>query len=253
MNGTFTFSTDRAFNAADPRTYPERLSIRVPIASDILLPNHVAVFFAQDQWRRQNLTLNMGVRYDVEMTPVNNANNPFFAPGEHSVDKNNLAPRLGFTWNPGGNSIGVAGRIWDLLRQGHAPGSTPFLAAGVYSPSFVTNYPNDRADPGPSAGRLPTDPMLVGGPTVNRALLSTLVPPGTSARNTGIVNLDNPDRTVPKTHQVTIGYKRQLARQMAVNIDYVHSWNRDQLMRYDLNPGLRVDTSRTRRIVYTDS
>ena len=29
-NGTFSFNSDRAFNAADPSTYPERFSIRVP-------------------------------------------------------------------------------------------------------------------------------------------------------------------------------------------------------------------------------
>ena len=34
MNGTFFFNTDSAFNAADPRTYPERMSIRVPGSQD---------------------------------------------------------------------------------------------------------------------------------------------------------------------------------------------------------------------------
>jgi hypothetical protein len=58
---------------------------------------------------------------------------------------------------------------------------------------------------------------------------------------------------VPKTHQVSFGYERQLAQQMAFTLDYIHSWNRDQLITYDLNPGLRVDTSRTGKIVYTDT
>src|SRR5438093_13028463 len=71
-------------------------------------------------------------------------------------------------------------------------------------------------------------------------------------RNTGIVYLDNPDRVVPATHQISLGYERQLAPQVAVTADYIHSWNRDQLITFDLNPGLRVDTSRTGRIVYTD-
>ena len=59
--------------------------------------------------------------------------------------------------------------------------------------------------------------MLVNGPTVNRALLNAQVPPGTIARNTGVVYLDNPDRIVPNTHQVTMGNERQLGRQLAVN------------------------------------
>src|SRR5712692_11979204 len=48
MNGRFTFSTDKAFNRNDPSTYPERLFIRVPSPSDILMPTSVAVLFAQD-------------------------------------------------------------------------------------------------------------------------------------------------------------------------------------------------------------
>ena len=41
MNGRFTFSTDLAFDPNDPRTYPERLSIRVPAATDIKMPTQV--------------------------------------------------------------------------------------------------------------------------------------------------------------------------------------------------------------------
>jgi hypothetical protein len=253
MNGTFTFSTDTAFNVADPRTYPERLSIRVPAASDILLPTHVAVFFAQNQFRRNNLSLNIGARYDLEVTPLNHTNNPFFAPGEYAVDRNNVAPRIGFNWNPGGSSTsafrGGYGIFYDKVTL---QVSTQYLTQPVFSSSFVTNFPTDRADAGPSAGRFPTDPMLVNGPTVNRALLNALVPPGTLSRNTGLVFLDNPDRVVPNTHQVTMGYERQLGRQLAVNLDYVHSWNRDQLMRFDMNPGTRVNTTRTGAITYTD-
>jgi hypothetical protein len=128
----------------------------------------------------------------------------------------------------------------------------PFIQSGVYSPSFTAFFPTDRADRGPSQGQMPANPMLVGGPVVNRALLNTLFPPGSLARNTGIVYLDNPDRVVPHSHQVTLGYERQLGPQLAASVDYVHSWDRDLLVTYNLNPGLRVNTSRTGQIVYTD-
>ena len=72
MNGRFQFSTDLRVQSEQPRTYPERLFIRVPAASDILLPTHVGVLFAQDKWARGNLTLNLGVRYDIETTPMPN-------------------------------------------------------------------------------------------------------------------------------------------------------------------------------------
>jgi hypothetical protein len=253
MNGRFVFSTDRAFNASDPRTYPERLLIRVPSPSDILMPTHVAVFFVQDKWQRQNLTMNLGVRYDLEMTPLENAYNPFFAKGEYAVDKNNVSPRIGFAWRPAASAT-------SLLRGGYGvfydkvtlQTTTPFVSTGVYSSSFTASFPRSAADPGPSRGEFPNDEMLRGGPVVNRTLLNALFPLGSIGRNTGNVFIDNPDRIVPKVHQVTFGYERQLAQQMAVTVDYIHSWNRDQLMNYDLNPGLRINTTRTGLINYTD-
>jgi hypothetical protein len=253
MNGRFAFSTDRAFNASDPRTYPERLFIRVPEPSDIVMPTHVAVFFVQDKWQRHNLTLNLGVRYDLEITPLENAYNPFFEKGNYAVDKNNLAPRIGFAWRPRGSATsllrGGYGTFYDKITL---QTTTPFVSTGVYSSSFTAAFPTSAADPGPSRGEFPTDPMLRGGPVVNRSLLNSLFPLGSIGRNTGMVFIDNPDRVVPKVHQVTFGYERQLAQQMAVTVDFIHSWNRDQLINFDLNPALRVDTSRTGRLVYTD-
>src|SRR5262245_6710373 len=254
MNGRFGFATDKPFNRNDPSTYPERLTIRVPAASDIFMPTHVGVLFAQDQWRRENLTLNLGIRYDVEFTPINNDANPLFKGRDaYAVDKNNIAPRLGVTWNPFGSTKSVIrggyGIFYDKLTL---QTTTPFVSQGVYSSSFTAAFPINAADPGPSRGLLPTDQMLINGPVVNRALLNTIYPVGSTSRNTGNVFLDNPDRFVPNTHQLTLGYERQLAAMMAVTVDYVHSWNRDQLINFDLNPSQRVDTSRTGALNFTD-
>jgi hypothetical protein len=253
MNGRFFFPSDRAYNANTPATYPERLQIRVPSASNILMPNNVFVLFAQDKWHRGDLTLNLGLRYDVELLPLGNPFNPFFSGGGHAVDKNNIAPRLGFTWKPSatGTSIvrGGYGIFYDKITM---ITTTPFVSTGVFSDSFTASFPASSADPGPSRGQLPTDPMLVNGPVVNRALINALFPPGSIGRNTGTVYLDNPDRQVPQVQQLSVGYERQIGQHMAVTADYIRSWNLDQLINYDLNPGLRVDTSRTGRINYTD-
>jgi hypothetical protein len=253
MNGRFVFATDFAFNRNDSSTYPERLFIRVPAASDIRIPTHVGVLFAQDKWRRGNLTLNAGVRYDIEVSPLHNSFNPLFKGDEYAVDKNNIAPRVGFAWQPGGSTTSLfRGGYGIFFDKTTLITIKDFVTQGVYSSSFTASFPNDRADAGPGRGQLPTDPMLVNGPVVNRALLNALFPAGSIGRNTGVVFLDNPDRVVPNTHQATFGYQRELARQMAFTVDYVHSWNRDQLVSFDLNPSLRVDTSRTGRLVYTD-
>jgi hypothetical protein len=253
MNGRFTFPSDRAFNAADPSTYPERLFIRVPSAGDIFMPTHVGVLFVQDKYQVRDVTLNFGLRYDIEGTPIDNTFNPFFAPGEYVIDRNNFSPRIGINWKPLGSHTAVVrggyGIFYDKITL---ITTTPFVSTGVFSPSFVVSFPNDRADGGPSSGRMPTDPMLVNGPFVDRARLNQLFPPGALVQNRGTIYLDNPDRQVPSTHQVTLGYERQLGTQMALALDYVHSWNRDQLITFNLNPGVRANTSRTGPQTYTD-
>ena len=64
-------------------------------------------------------------------------------------------------------------------------------------------------------------------------------------KNTGTVTLDNPDRVIPHTDQITTGYERQLWNTISVSADYVHARAREQFMLQDLNPGLRATTSRT--------
>src|SRR4030095_4510669 len=98
---------------------------------------------------------------------------------------------------------------------------------------------------GPSAGRLPADPMLVNGPVVNRALLNSLYPSGTKQKNTQTVQFDNPDRGLPYTKQASVGYERQLTGVMAVSVDYIRNDLKDLYLRKDLNPGLRDSTGRT--------
>ena len=136
--------------------------------------------FAQDKWHLRNLTINAGIRYDVEVTRLNNQFNPLFQPGKYAVDKNNFAPRVGLAWKPGGSERSLVrggyGIFYDKIVLQTL---TQFVTNGVYSSSFVAAFPADRADPGPGRGQLPTDPMLVNGPVVNRALVNGLFPPGT--------------------------------------------------------------------------
>jgi Carboxypeptidase regulatory-like domain/TonB-dependent Receptor Plug Domain len=247
MNGTFIFNTDSAFNASDPRTYPERMSIRVPGSQDFMVKGHFIAGFIQDKWKlNERLIMNLGLRYDLEVVPVREADNPEFGEGEYPVDKNNLSPRVGFTY-----SLDDAGR--SLVRGGIGLfyQKTPFnvignfISNGVFSDSFTVLFPANGVDPGPSRGQFPTDPFLVNGPTVNRALLSQQFPPGTLRRNSGDVFLDNPDRTEAYSRQYTLGYERELLANLSARVDYIRSENRDQIVRDNLNPPTRVSTSRT--------
>jgi hypothetical protein len=85
--------------------------------------------------------------------------------------------------------------------------------------------------------------MLVNGPYVNRALLDQLYPPGTTLRNTGMVVFDAADRKQPYAHQFTLGYVRELAPSLALNVDYVRIANKDMFLSRNLNPMVRATTN----------
>ncbi len=252
LNGTFTFRSDLPFSATDPRTYPERLQVRVPGGLNRYQKAHFVAAFAQDKWRlNARTTLSVGLRYDLEIQPISEVDNPAFSdPGAYPADRNNVAPRVGLTYDLSGDGKSVVrggyGRFYDKT---HFELISAILTAGAFSDSFLVQFPTNNADPGPTNGTLPTDPMLVGGPTVNRTLLASLYPPGSRVKNTGLVTLDNPDRVIPHTDQITAGYERQLLTTLSISADYVRARARDQFMLQDLNPGLRTSTARTATLV----
>jgi hypothetical protein len=139
---------------------------------------------------------------------------------------------------------------WGLFYQRTQFGVTDrYFTSGVYADSFTVSFPANNIDPGPSNGRFPTDPMLAyvqtNGLTVNRTLLNQLYPVGVRQKNAGTVALDDPDRHRPYNNQFTLGFQHQLSSSTALTVDYVRNLTRDLLILKDLNPGVRVNTSRT--------
>ncbi|HET7618264.1 MAG TPA: TonB-dependent receptor [Vicinamibacterales bacterium] len=245
LNGTFSFGRSNGpFNAADPRTYPDRLSIRVGGPNRSFEKTSYLAGFAQDKWRFNNrLTVSLGLRYDLEVIPVPEEDNPLVEPGEYPVDKNNFAPRIGFSYDLNGNGDSVVrggyGRFFDKTHFELIGG---FFTDTVFTNSFTMNFPLDNFDPGPRNGQFPTDPLLVNGPVLNRDLVDSLFTPGTRLRNTG-PTWDSADRVNPYTDQFSIGYQREVFANSSISADYVHARSRDLLMFLQLNPTLRATSN----------
>jgi carboxypeptidase family protein/TonB-dependent receptor-like protein len=227
LNGVFSFPTDAPFDPANASTYPERLQIRVPAAQKFVVIAHNPSVFAQDDWKvNRRLTLNLGLRYDDESI---------------SQDNDNFSPRVGFAYDIGGQGKTVVRGGFGYFYQ-NTPFEliTQFRTARPFSDSFVRAFPLIDVDPGPNNDLFPTDPTLVNGPVVDRALIQSLVGSGTLVPNPDPI-VDQRGRRMPYTRSLTIGFQRELLPNLALTVDYLHQDGIDQLISANLNAGTRAN------------
>ncbi len=206
FRGTYTFPTLQRFIDGSP-------SILTVLQGDSNLdrPNALVGLYLQDDWRlTPNFTLNAGLRWDYETGKVEAERAITGEPGAGtSVDRNNFGPRLGFVWAPRGTReqaiYGGAGVYYDqviLNVQGNARFTPPkIIALRIDNPSF----------PNPFAGG------------------STTIPPS----DIQVV----PELTTPYSVNASIGYRRELARDLGVDVSVVHNRGYGHILRVNENAG----------------
>jgi Carboxypeptidase regulatory-like domain len=263
MNGSYVFRNggDRPFNPADPRSYPERLTIRVPSPLTYELVMHVYEIFAQDKWQpAPGMTVSLGLRYDLEVMPLEeDPGNPLFSDSsKYPVDKNNFAPRLGFIWNPDGQGRSAVRAGYGIFYDKTLLGTVDnFFTDTKYASSFEAQFPVVGPDLGPRNGQFPTEPVLLTQrvdqltPAV-RAIVNATYPAGTQVRNTGTVTWDDPEREQPYFHQLSAGYEREVFRGVSASVDYVRMLGRDMFLNPNLNIATGTNTTRDGPRVFTD-
>ncbi len=190
--------------------------------------NHIALF-AQDDWRiKRNLTLNLGLRYELDTNVNNNAwygnRNPLvqsFYRGDRKRDTNNFAPRFGFNWatNDGRTSVhGGYGIYYDRVTLELAS-----LERGLDGRALAIEVRagNALSDPtgapifiNPATGRF--QPFA---PTFSNPFTGFILP-GAGASGINIIdnNLQN-----PMVQQFNFGIQRELTKDLVVKVDYLHN------------------------------
>ena len=112
QNGVYRFAGSPAV-APTPFQFTQAFAL-VPEARLMFPKAYVLAGFFQDDWRvRNNLTLNLGLRYDVEFIKD-------IPDWPAPTDKNNLDPRLGFAWDPKGDQKWAVRGGFGGFTQQHA-------------------------------------------------------------------------------------------------------------------------------------
>jgi hypothetical protein len=184
--------------------------------------------FVQDDWRvSPRLTLNLGLRYELD-TDVKNVSrngeiNPLVAPflrGERGRDKNNFAPRVGFNWatTDGRTSLhGGYGIYYDRvtleiqsLERGLDGRALP---VEVRAGNLFFIPPPCLFDP--VCGQFPPP-----APTLSNPFTGFLLP-GAGA---GGINIIDSRLQNPMVQQTNVGIQHEFASDYVVRADYLHNF-----------------------------
>jgi len=229
--GTWTFTADQFFDG----TAASIAALRNPTTFTASFPNVVRELknywingYGQDEWKPlSNVTLNFGVRYDLQYHSFNNQLN--FA-GRESLkqlidpttrhDNNNIGPRVGMAWDVRNDTktlVRVAyGRFYQYLPQG---GLRNELGTLLQNSISITNptYPD------PYGGRTP------------QSFVTVSARPNVNILDDKIHNLSG--------DTVTAGISQQLMPSLALHVDGVYTNLRDFARTQNINsPNTGIDT-----------
>jgi outer membrane receptor protein involved in Fe transport len=182
--------------------------------------------FVEDSWRaRPNLTLNLGLRYEIQTVPSSanpNTTIPLLAAltSRINTDSNNFGPRIGIAWQPMTNTVV---RVGYGIFYGKTTNSTYYalrVENGIYQQQF--NCP-------PKSSCAPTFPNVIftpPGPALSAPfpgalapqVINTNPPLGVFATH-GVAN----DFVNPLVHEGEVTVEHRLPGNLSLSVGYVFS------------------------------
>ncbi len=190
-------------------------------------------WYVQDDWKvTPRLTLNLGLRYDVDLGFVDSNNqdqnrtfrflniigHPY---GQEVVqdDKNNFSPRFGFAYDFTGSGRSVIRGGYGIYYD-QSFLNVPLFSVQLANPEIYAFILDDSAglninSPPPAFPRPLTNPPI-GLPITGRLI--------------------DPDYEAPYTQQFNLGYAQELGRNMALEFDFVHILGLHEFTQIDINP-----------------
>jgi len=200
---------------------------------DLIIPNadnNYTAGYLQDDWRiHPQLTLNLGLRYEID-SDVNDLGhydqiNPILMPlleGSRHKAANNWGPRVGFNWSAKNGLFSVHGGYG--IYYDRVTLEIDSLERGLDGRALPINV---------TAGNVATDQngipiyldmngdFLPGAPTYPDSPFSGFIFPGAGGAQEGITIIDNKMRN-PMVQQFNLGVEYSFAKNWVVKVDGIH-------------------------------
>jgi outer membrane receptor protein involved in Fe transport len=192
--------------------------------------------YIQDDWKpSRKLTLNLGVRYEIQYGPY--SNNFDTLPirtlkalgfnSQRKQDYGDIGPRAGFAYDVNGDGKVVVrggyGRYYDEIFQNIT----------LYEYWSQVNSPTNFLSVSPA-------PFTPNQYAANRdSIRNSLIDPTFKGQ---LLRMTAPDLKQPRADQFNVGFSAQLARQFAFDIDYIHAKGTQEIHRWRINTVQNVNT-----------
>jgi hypothetical protein len=248
LNGTYTFLTDQPFDdtaATESKLTNPYQFTQNAIPQIFYLPSTQQAYFIEDSWKaKPNLTINAGLRYDLQRgasfldTYTPNTTTEPVIPGEGNPhdrgDYHNVGPRVGVSWDPF-----KKGR--DVIRAGY----------GVYYNFIETELMESEKLNFKNCNISLTTGIAPAGTPPNNILPYPNPYNGLSVTNycstTPLtVAILSPHLQNPYMHQFSLGYSRQLSNDLSLAVDGLYDRGLRDYKIYDLNIPANYPTNKVR-------
>ena len=214
-------------------------------------PNFTAfAAFIQDDWRpRSDLTLNLGLRYDLQLIdrpPVKNPSPALAAAGLDTsalpLDKTGLAPRLGIAWAPRASERFVLRAGYGIYRA-----LTPsVLTSGADFNNGLSVQPRTFSGTDQSRALIPAYPNNYCGPPDPTGALPTCAAPAVEGASAPLLQLFSSSYRQPYVQQGSAGLEFRLGQNLAFSGNYLFSRGLHLQRIRDVNLGTPTTTEQIR-------
>lgn len=192
--------------------------------------------YLQDDWHvTPQLTLNLGLRYEVQYGPFSNdfdtvslrALAAVGAKTERDQDYNNFGPRVGFAYDVKGDGRTVVragyGRYYDeifsnitLYEYWSQVSSPTFFISAAPAPFTAAEYQANR-----------------------EAIRNSFIDPTFAGQ---LLRLTSPALVQPSNDQFTVGFSQAFGQSASLDVDYVYSKGHDEIQRWRINTAQNLNT-----------